>query len=92
MSNRRSVTVLLPEAMIVELDRARAREERSRSEIVRDALRWYFRRVPVENPTSSELEAIEEGRAAVERGDYVTFGQLLHDLDADCRQPGAKTT
>jgi predicted transcriptional regulator len=92
MSSRKPVTISLSEEMIVELDRVRTSRDRSRSEIVDEALRWYFRSIPVETPTPEELAAMEEGCAAIERGDYVSFEQLLHDLDVDRRQTGAEAT
>ena len=92
MSSRKPVTISLSEEMIVELDRVRTSRDRSRSEIVDEALRWYFRSIPVETPTPEELAAMEEGRAAIERGDYVSFEQLLHDLDVDRRKTGAEAT
>ncbi len=92
MSSRKTVTISLSEETIAELDRVRTSEDRSRSEIVDEALRWYFRRIPIETPTAAEVAAIEEGRAAIERGDSVSFEQLLHDLDLDRRQTGAKAT
>jgi predicted transcriptional regulator len=87
MSSRKTVTISLSEEMIAELDRVRTSEDRSRSEIVNEALRWYFRRIPLETPTPEEVAAIEEGRAAIERGDSVSFEQLLHDLEENL-QPG----
>jgi predicted transcriptional regulator len=92
MSSRKTVTISLSEEMIAELDRVRTSEDRSRSEIVDEALRWYSRRIPVETPTPEEVAAIEEGRAAIKRGEYVSFEQLVHDLDLDRRQAGAKAT
>ncbi len=92
MSSSKPVTISLSETMIAELDRVRMSRNRSRSEIVSEALRWYFRCIPVEAPTEEEAAAIEEGCAAIERGDYVTFEQLLHDLDLDRRQTGTEAT
>jgi predicted transcriptional regulator len=92
MSSRKTVSISLSEEMIAELDRVRTSEDRSRYEVVDEALRWYFRRVPLETPTPAEAAAIAEGRAAIERGDCVSFEQLLHDLDPDRRQAGAAAT
>ncbi len=92
MSSRKTITLSLSEEMIAELNHVRTSENRSRSEIVDEALRWYFRRIPVETPRPAEAAAIEQGRAAIERGDSVSFEQLLHDLDPDRRQAGAKAT
>jgi len=33
-----------------------------------------------EEATAEEIEAIEEGRRAVQRGDFVTLDQLRHDM------------
>jgi predicted transcriptional regulator len=53
-------------------------ENRTRSELVREALRTYIaiRQFPEEAPTPAELRAIRRGRAAYERGDYVTLDEL----------------
>ena len=42
---------------------AAVRERRSRSELVREALRWYLRvqELPGEEATAEEIEAIERG-------------------------------
>jgi hypothetical protein len=89
MRSRKSVT---SSKNVAELDRVHRSEARSRSEIVNEALRWYFRRIPIETATPEEEAAIEEGRAAIACSDYVSFERLVHDLEADHRQAGAKTT
>jgi metal-responsive CopG/Arc/MetJ family transcriptional regulator len=47
-------------------------EQRTRSELILEALRTYIavRQFPEETPTPAELRAIRRGRAAYERGDY----------------------
>jgi hypothetical protein len=53
-------------------------EHRTRSELVLEALRAYIaiRHFPEDNPTPAELRAIGRGRAAYERGDYITLDEL----------------
>lgn len=38
-----------------------------------------------EEPEPGDLEAIGEGRAQIERGEFITLGQLEHDLGSDSR-------
>jgi predicted transcriptional regulator len=53
-------------------------EHRTRSELVREALRTYIgiRQFPEETPTPAELRAIGRGRTAFERGDFITLDEL----------------
>lgn len=63
--------------MLEELERVRKREHRTRSELIREALRSYFvSRIPEAKPTQAELRAIWRGRAASRRQD----GQIM-DID-----------
>ena len=39
-------------------------------------------------PTNAEIRAIEEGRKAYAKGEYVTLDQLFHDLDTPRRRTG----
>jgi metal-responsive CopG/Arc/MetJ family transcriptional regulator len=59
MSSLEAVILSLSEELIAELDRARMGRNRSRSEIVAEALCWYFQSIPVETPTDEEVAAIE---------------------------------
>ena len=86
------MTVSLPPAMIRQVEQVRRLEHRTRSELVREALRTYFsKRFPVVTASRSELAAIRQGRDEIRRGQYVTLDQLLHDLDAPRRKTGRKT-
>jgi hypothetical protein len=38
-----------------------------------------------EEPEPGDLEAIAEGRAQVERGEFITLDQLEHELGSDSR-------
>jgi Arc/MetJ-type ribon-helix-helix transcriptional regulator len=66
-------TVSLPPAMAKQVERAMRKEHRTRSELVREALRVYLstRVMPMETPTADEIRAYRSGIAAYKRGDYV---------------------
>jgi predicted transcriptional regulator len=86
----KSVTISLPAEMLEELDRLCKREHRSRSELLREAFRFYvtdkpIRRIPIVEPEPGELDALDHGRAQTARGEYVLLEDLLDDLDADRR-------
>ena len=78
MRTRQTITISLPPAMAEQVERTMLAENRTRSELVREALRTYMalRQFPEETPTAAELRAIRRGRAAYERGDYVTLDEL----------------
>ncbi len=60
-------------------------EQRTRSELVREALRFYpsARMVPVESPTPSETRAYR-------RGDYVSLAEYRDGMDRRPRRAGKK--
>ena len=72
------------------VDRAAKKERRTRSELVREAIRWYLDRLPVEELTPEETARVEEGFAQIRRGEYVTLDRLLDDLGRSHRQGRAK--
>jgi hypothetical protein len=78
--------------MAQEIETVRKVENRTPSELVQDALRSYFDtvRYPQGKATPAELRAIERGRRAFARGEYVTLAQLEHDLDSRARQASRK--
>lgn len=77
--------------MLKDIERVRKEEHRTRSELLREALRTYFiSRFPEVIPTRAELRALERGREAMKRGDYVTYDQLIDVLDAPHRQTRRK--
>src|SRR5256885_17100146 len=69
---RQSVTftVSLPPAMCRQVERAMKAEHRTRSELVREALRTYLSAglSPAEQPTRAEARAYREGMADYNRG------------------------
>ena len=87
-----TVTISLPPAMLEELERVRRHEHRTRSELMREALRSYFsNRIPEQAPTTDELRAIRRGRAAIARGDFVTLNQLRDDVGTAPRRARDKS-
>jgi Arc/MetJ-type ribon-helix-helix transcriptional regulator len=87
-----TVTVSLPPAMAEQVERARKAEHRTRSELVREALRFYLsaRRLPAELPTASEARAYRRGMAAYKRGNYVTLEGYLDGMDRRPRHASKK--
>lgn len=77
--------------MLKDIERVRKAERRTRSELLREALRAYFLRyTPEVSPTSQEIRALERGRRTMRRGDYLTYEQLIHALDTPRRQTRRK--
>jgi hypothetical protein len=64
-------------------------EHRTRSELVREALRVYFsaRLISTEVPTVAEARAHRRGIASYKRGDYMTLEAHLGGMD---RRPRRK--
>jgi len=91
MRTTATLTISLPPAMAKQMKKVQKEEHRTRSELLREAWRWYFEnRYPVYAPTKAELTAIRKGRAAFKRGDYVTLDRLHNELDAARHQTRAK--
>lgn len=68
--------------MAKQIERVQKEENRTRSELLREAWRQYFEsRYPPYRASKTELTAIRKGRAEIARGNYVTLEKLLHDLD-----------
>jgi predicted transcriptional regulator len=77
--------------MARQLEKVRKQEHRTRSELMREALRRYFEsRFPAETPTKAELAAIRRGRAEIRAGHFVTLEQLHNELAVTNRGPSAK--
>ncbi|MGH7150592.1 MAG: ribbon-helix-helix domain-containing protein [Planctomycetota bacterium] len=73
---RTTITISLPSEMATEVERARESGHYTRSELVREALRFYLAVRRPFTPTAKEVREIEKGRAALSRGESYT----LHDL------------
>ncbi len=88
--------------MASELERVRRKEHRTRSELVREALRHYIRvadarsvqeRVAMlreEEPAADEIAAIEEGNKEFREGSFTDLSQLRHELGRRRQQPRQK--
>lgn len=95
-------SVSLPPKMAAELERVRKTEHRTRSELVREALRHYMRdaairglrdriaQLPEEEAAADELEAIKEGSAELRKDKHLTSTLLRHELHGTRKQPRAK--
>ena len=87
------MTISLPPAMAKQMEKVQKRENRTRSELVREAWRLYYEsRYPIYTPTKAEATAIRKGRAEMRRGEFVTLEQLLHEMDVKRRGAGPKGT
>ena len=93
MSTRTKKTVatsLLPEEAVA-LDRARKRDNLTRAQALREAIRRYVsqasnRKIPVEDALPDEIEAIEEGQAQIARGEYILLDDLKHEMGRPPKQ------
>ena len=92
MRTRQTIAISLPPEMLEQVENAMKTEHRTRSELVREALRTYMsiRLLPQESPTSSELRAIRRGEAAYQRGDYITLDEYFRELDRRPRRARKK--
>jgi Arc/MetJ-type ribon-helix-helix transcriptional regulator len=91
MRTTETMTVSLPPALLLQFEEVRKKESRTRSELVREALRVYFEsRYPVDEPTPEELSTLRRGRAAFRRGDAVSLKAFLNDVESQHHRSGAK--
>lgn len=77
------ISVSLPAEMLPEIDSAARREHRSRSELIREALRRYLeagRVIPVDDVRPDEVKAAARGREEFGRGDFVRLDDLQREL------------
>lgn len=78
MRTTQILSISLPPAMLRQFEEVRKKESRTRSELVREALRAYFEeRYPAVTPTRAELAALRRGRTAFRRGDSASLTQFL---------------
>jgi len=92
VATSRRITISLPEEVLRAADQVALTQERARSALVEDALRWYLRiqELPCEEATPEETAAIERGRAEIARGELVTFEEIKRELEADLLEERAK--
>jgi Arc/MetJ-type ribon-helix-helix transcriptional regulator len=94
MRESTTFTVSLPPAMAKEIERAMKVEHRTRSELVREALRLYFaaRLAPAELATPAEARAYRRGMAAYRSGDSITLQEYLDGVDRRPRRSREKVS
>lgn len=94
MRETTTFTISIPPAMAKQVERAMKAEQRTRSELVREALRVYLsaRLIPIEKATSTEVRAYRRGMTAYEGGDYVTLGEYLDGMDRRPRRARNKVS
>ena len=92
MRESTTFTVSLPPAMAEQVERARKAENRTRSELVREALRVYLsaKVAPVELPTAAEARAYRRGIAAYKRDNYVNLGRTSMEWTVVLARPAKK--
>jgi metal-responsive CopG/Arc/MetJ family transcriptional regulator len=84
--NTKTVTISLPPQLVAELYRVREHEHRTRSEILREALRRYItvaergRMIPVEDALPEEIEARRLADKEYARGERVRLEDLPREL------------
>jgi len=94
MRTTQTMTISLPPALLAQFDAVRKVESRTRSELVREALRVYIeRRYPEVEPAREEVAALRRGRAAFLRGDSISLAAMLspsNGMESPSRRPSAK--
>jgi metal-responsive CopG/Arc/MetJ family transcriptional regulator len=79
--------------MLKQVEQLRKLEHRTRSELVREALRVYFtRQMPVVEASRSEQRALRKGRAEYAREEFRSLNQVLDDLERRPRRLRRKAT
>ena len=76
-----TITVSLPPAMAKQVEKVMKIEQRTRSELVREALRIYLSTLPGERPTAAEAQAYRRGMNAYRRGNYIMLGESVDGMD-----------
>jgi metal-responsive CopG/Arc/MetJ family transcriptional regulator len=86
----KKVITSLPEEDLTALDKVRERQNLTRSEAVRQAIRWYIgvmtRLPPAEDALPDEIKAIEQGQQQIARGEYTLLEDLKHDMASPAKQ------
>jgi predicted transcriptional regulator len=85
----RIISVAIPMDMLPEIDAAARTQNRSRADIVREALRQYFltgnRRIPVADAEPDEARAAMQGQAEFQRGEFIRLEDLQRELGLPTR-------
>jgi Arc/MetJ-type ribon-helix-helix transcriptional regulator len=92
MRTRQTMTISLPPEMMEQMERVRKAEHRTRSELVREALRTYFStRFPMVRISPDDLRALRRARREHVLGQYMTLDQL-RDVLGSARRPVRRKT
>ena len=88
---KKTVATSLSPEEVVALDRVRKRDNLTRAQALREAIRRYVsqdcdRQIPVEDALPDEIQAIEEGQAQIARGEYVLLDDLKHEMGRPPKQ------
>jgi len=83
-SRKKTITTTLPPDDLAEFDRVCERQSLSRSQALREAIRWYIGAMwslpPAEEPLPDEIEAIRRGKEQIARGEYIRLEDLQREL------------
>ena len=87
---KQKIATSLPEEELAELDRVREQQRLTRSQVLRQAVRWYVGAMrhlpPPEEPLPDEIEALREAEAEFARGGGRQLRAVLDDLECRPRQ------
>ena len=87
-----TLTFSLPAAMAEQMKKVQKKENRTRSELLREAWRQYFEsHYGRYTPTTADQLAIRAGRVDIRRGEYRELEEILNDLNRPSRKTGRKT-
>ena len=82
---KKTITTSLPQEDLAALDRVREQQRMTRSQALREAVRWYIdamqRLPPAEAPLADEIEALREAEEEFARCGGRPLRDVLHDLD-----------
>lgn len=91
-TRKETVATSLSREELEELDRIREQQNLSRSQALRQAVRWYvgaMRRLPPsEEPLPHEIEALREAEEEFARGGRRPLRDALRDLDCRPKRSG----
>ena len=91
MRTTQTMTISLPPAIMEELENYRQKNNFTRSELVRHALReLFYSQFPRYTPTKAEAKRIEAGRREIQNGKFITLDQLHAELDSKNRKKSKK--
>jgi len=88
---KKTIATSLSEEELAELDRLREQQSLTRSQALRQAVRWYvdaIHRLPLPaEPQPDEVEALRDAEAAFARGGGRPLRAVLHDLERRAVDP-----